>query len=96
METLKTYIKGLLRISGTTDFDIEIETLINSAINDLKANGFKQELFENLEKIDPLIQTLISFYCKGNFGISNSDSEKYRTAYRETLIDLVLKVEYSQ
>lgn len=68
-------IKLALRIK-TNAFDLEINGLIESAKLDLSISGvFK------VDESDPLIAQAIKTYCKANFGLDNTDSEKYQKSY---------------
>ncbi len=68
-------IKLALRITNDK-FDSELQDLKSAAIEDLKLSGVNK-LADN----DSLIKRAVIVYCKANFGLDNSDSEKYQKCY---------------
>lgn len=68
-------VKVALRIRNAS-LDLEINDLIESAKLDLKISGVLKDDVD-----DPLISRAIIIYCKANFGLDNTDSEKYQLSY---------------
>lgn len=68
-------VKAALRITES-DFDKEIEGLIEAAKGDLETSGVASS---NLEK--PLSKQAIILYCKSLFGYDNSDANRFMEAY---------------
>lgn len=70
-------IKLSLRITNS-EFDNEIQDLINACELDLKMSGVSDSL---IKKQDPLISQAVQTYCKANFGFDNPEAERFREAY---------------
>lgn len=70
-------IRKSLRITST-NFDDEIQDLIDSAKVDMKISGV-----EVINEEDPLIKRAIDFYCKANFYIDNKDADRYQKRYED-------------
>lgn len=82
-------VRKALRI--TTDLlDDEIKDLIDAGLIDLGISGVKKR-----EEIDPLIQRAIILYTKANFGLENTESEKYQKGYESLRIHLALCGDYN-
>lgn len=79
-------VKSSLRILNDR-FDEEILLLINSATRDLISSGINVK-YINEEKED--IQLAIITYCKANFGIDNTEFEKYTNSYQRQLEKLAI------
>lgn len=84
-------VKLALRISNTA-FDGELGDLIESAEADLGLSGV---LDTNITDTDPLIKRAIITYCKANFGIENSNAEKYQKSYEAIRNHLSLSGDYN-
>ncbi|MFD1442794.1 head-tail connector protein [Thermoactinomyces vulgaris] len=78
-----------LRITST-DFDSEIQGLINSALADLKISGVADPL-----ETDPLIKRAITIYCKAHFGYDNPEADRFLRAYDSLKMHLSLSAEYT-
>lgn len=70
-------IKMSLRISNS-EFDNEIQDLINACGLDLAMSGVSKDL---IQKQDSLIIQATQTYCKANFGFDNPEAERFREAY---------------
>ena len=81
-------VKLALRIK-TTKLDEEIQGLIDACLIDLSISGVRK-----LEA-DPIIIRAVILYCKANFGLSNSDSEKYQNSYDLLKMSLKLCGDYN-
>lgn len=68
-------VKVELRIKGSA-FDVEIQSLIESAKLDLSISGVA-----NTSETDKLVHRAIVLYCKAHFGIDNPNSVKYLESY---------------
>lgn len=88
-KTLLDLIKLRLRVSGT-DFDEEIESLIDAALIELNIVG----VIKDKLKEDKLALNAISLYCKAYFGLSNADSEKYITSFETMRTQMALSSRY--
>ena len=74
-----------LRLRITNDaFDSEILDLLAAGQRDLTLAGV------TIDTSMPLIKEALIIYCKGQFGISNTDSEKYMASYNALKTHLVL------
>ncbi|MGB4661883.1 MAG: head-tail connector protein [Mobilitalea sp.] len=89
-------IKQSLRIK-TNSLDTEVQDIIDSAKADLILSGILKSKTEVdvLDGIDYLIKRAIILYSKANFGLDNSDSEKYQLAYDSLKTHLCLSAEYT-
>lgn len=70
--------KIALRISNTA-FDTEVKDLIETAREDLKLSGIRDEKVDS--DTDPLIKRAIITYCKANFGYDNPDADRFQKSY---------------
>lgn len=70
-------VKLALRINNDA-YDNEITGLINSCKKELELSGIASS---NILESDDLIMTTIIQYCKANFGLDNSEAERYLTSY---------------
>lgn len=77
-------IKQALRITHDA-LDMEIQDLIDAAMMDLSISGVQV-----INDSDPLILRAVTLYCKGHFGLSNVDSEKYLRGYTSLKTHLAL------
>ena len=81
----------LLRISNVA-FNDEVTDLILAAKADLLIGGILADKVN--DESDPLIKRAVSTYVKAEFGLDNSDMEKYRQAYQNLKQHLMLSSEY--
>jgi hypothetical protein len=90
-------VKSDLRIV-TNAFDSEITELIDSAILDLKLAGIINSKLLTLDTATPdsLLVRAIKLYCKSNFGIGNTDMERYDKTYQSLKMHLCLSAEYTE
>jgi len=84
-------IRGYLRIT-TSSLDSEITDLINAARDDLVLGGVLPDKAK--DEADALIKRAIGIYVKAEFGLDNDDSEKYRAAYTDLKLRLMLSTGY--
>lgn len=84
-------VRQYLRISHT-HFDAEITDLIGAARADLLLGGIKAAKVE--DESDALIKRAIVCYIKAEFGLDNTDAEKYRESYDMLKRHLMLSSEY--
>lgn len=84
-------IRRYLRINHT-HFDAEITDLIGAARADLLLGGIKASKVD--DESDALIKRAIVCYVKAEFGLDNSDAEKYRESYNMLKRHLMLSSEY--
>ena len=84
-------IRRYLRINHT-HFDAEITDLIGAARADLLLGGIKGSKID--DESDALIKRAIVCYVKAEFGLDNSDAEKYRESYNMLKRHLMLSSEY--
>lgn len=67
-------VKKALRITAT-NFDDEIQDLIDAGESDLRLAG----IF--FTEIDPLIKRAVITYCKANFGFDNPEADRFQNSY---------------
>lgn len=85
-------IKTALRIAtATTDFNGEIQDLIDGAEADLQLAGIAAE---KVVTTDPLIKRAVVAYCKANFGYDNPDADRLQNIYQSLKMHLSLSVDY--
>lgn len=85
-------IRDRLRIKHTR-FDKEITDLIGEARADLLSGGILESKVN--DESDALIRRAIVTYVKAEYGLDNADSEKYRGAYTNMKIHLMLSTDYT-
>lgn len=78
-------IRGMLRVPGT-EYDTEIQLLINACKADLSQSGL---IVEMMDADDPLLIQTVSTYCKAYFGLENKDKEGYEKSYDKLKTDLL-------
>jgi len=86
-------IRNALRIRHTA-LDDEIRDHIEEARADLILGGILKSKAE--DETDPLIKRAVRTFCKAEFGLDNTDSEKYRESYDMIKRHLMLSEEYTK
>lgn len=74
-------IKLTLRETGA-EFDEEIKSYIDAAAQNLQIAGILPSFFDYTQDCDPQIMQAIRLYCLTQFGLYNTDSEKYDRSYQ--------------
>lgn len=82
-------VKLALRVT-VSDFDSEIQGLIDAAKADLQLSGVA-----NLDDTDPLIKRAIITYCKAHFGYDNPEAERFQQSYNMLKMHLSLSSDYT-
>lgn len=82
-------VKLSLRISNVV-YDSEIQDLIDECKADLVLCGVLKII-----DTDTLIKKAIITYCKANFGLNNSDSEKLNQSYEAIRNHLSMSIDYA-
>lgn len=85
-------VKLALRVT-TTDFDTEIQSLIDAAVADLILAGVTPEKAQSTT--DPLIKRAVVTYCKAHFGYDNPDADRLMEAYNLLKQHLTLAEDYN-
>lgn len=84
-------VKTALRISAaTTDFDSEVQDLIDAAKADLGLSGVLL-----VDESYPLIKMAIVTYCKAHFGYDNPEADRLTDSYNMLKSSLSLADEYN-
>lgn len=81
---LVTTIKLTLR-ETSDDFNAEIESYIDGCAINLQTAGILPSFFSDsltATTVDPQILQAVRFYCLSNYGLYNTDSEKYDRSYQ--------------
>lgn len=86
-------MRGYLRYTSPA-LDGEIKDLISAARDDLVLGGVLPVWA--LDETDPLIKRAVGVYVKAEFGLDNSDAEKYRAAYDKLKAALTVSTKYTQ
>lgn len=81
-------VKRELRVT-ISDFDEEIQGLIDAAKRDLAIAGV-----DKIDETDPLIRRAIITYCKANFGYDNPEAERFQQSYDTLKQHLSLSYDY--
>jgi uncharacterized phage protein (predicted DNA packaging) len=81
-------VKLALRVT-VSDFDEEIQDLIDAAKRDLEIVGV-----DIIDEKDPLIRRAIITYCKANFGYDNPEAERFQQSYDMLKQHLSLSYDY--
>lgn len=85
-------VKNVLRLSGT-DFDTEIQDLIDAAKAEMKSKGIPEN---KIVDTDPLIIRAVNCYCKANFGWDNPEAEKFQTSFDSLVTHMSLSSDYAE
>lgn len=83
-------VKLALRIT-VSDFDEEIQDLIDAAKRDLEIAGVAKDKIVDTDK---LIRRAIITYCKANFGYDNPEAERFQQSYDMLKQHLSLSYDY--
>lgn len=83
MPDILTDLKLRLRITHSA-LDSELTDLLAASTRDLELAGVI------VDTSIPLVKEALIIYCKGQFGLGNTDSEKYMTSYYALKTHLVL------
>lgn len=84
------FAKKCLRIRrDNTAFDDEVADLIAACKADLRKHGVVK-----ISESDPLIKQAVKLYCKGNFGYSGDDAERFQKSYESLANSLSLCGDY--
>ncbi len=82
-------VKQSLRISASnTDFDDEIEELIDQCKDDVEASGLNPDALDNLEN-DGNLRRAVTLYCKAFFGLENEDKSWYLEHYEKKKVEML-------
>lgn len=88
-------IRKRLRISATTtNFDDEIQELIDGAVADLALSGVAS--VKANDETDALIKRAITTYVKANFGYDNPDADRLQQSYEMLKQHLALSQDYAR
>lgn len=83
-------VKRALRVT-VSDFDEEIQDLIDAAKRDLEIAGVAKDKIVDTDK---LIKRAIITYCKANFGYDNPEAERFQQSYDMLKQHLSLSYDY--
>ncbi|MGG3920691.1 head-tail connector protein [Geobacillus thermodenitrificans] len=83
-------VKLALRVT-VSDFDEEIQDLIDAAKRDLEIAGVAKDKIVDTDK---LIRRAIITYCKANFGYDNPEAERFQQSYDMLKQHLSLSYDY--
>lgn len=83
-------VKRALRVT-ISDFDEEIQDLIDAAKRDLEIAGVAKDKIVDTDK---LIRRAIITYCKANFGYDNPEAERFQQSYDMLKMHLSLSSDY--
>lgn len=89
--TLLADIKTALRIK-TDALDSEVETLIGSALYDMRRVGVNPTLLDEDTLDDEpnfFVKQAVTAYCKAHFGYDNAEADRFDDSYRRIVCDLM-------
>lgn len=72
----------------STATDTEIQAWIEAAIADMKRCGIDESLL-GMETLNPIAKSAVILFCKARYGYDNDEAERFESAYRQTVIDLM-------
>lgn len=72
----------------TSDFDGEIQTLIDAALADLTRVGIVPSLLDP-DSIDPLAKMAVVLYAKAHFGYDNDEAARFAESYQRVVVDML-------
>ena len=67
-------VKKALRINGTA-FDVEIQALIDTALEDLKVTGI------DTDTANVRVDQAVILFCKTHFGYDNPEADRFAASY---------------
>lgn len=85
-------MKVALRVSSS-DFDDEVQALIDYARADMERVGIAADVVESDD--DPLVRMAITCWCKSKFGFDNDDAAAYDASYRQCVCDMLNSTAYN-
>lgn len=89
-------IKKTLRETGA-EFDEEIKSYIDACAENLQVAGILPSFFnEEAPVYDSQIIQAVRFYCLSNYGLYNTDSEKYDKSYNSLKALLCTNRKYTE
>ncbi|MBR0599044.1 DNA-packaging protein [Sinanaerobacter chloroacetimidivorans] len=85
-------VKTSLRISiFNTDFNDEINNLIEECQDDLGASGINPDALLNIDT-DGNLRRVITLYCKAFFGLENPDKDWYLNQYNNKKAEMLNQI----
>lgn len=72
----------------TSDYDDEIQDLVNAALADMTRVGIVASLLDP-EDLDPLAKLAVKLYAKAHFGYDNDEAERFVESYERVVVDLM-------
>lgn len=72
----------------TSDYDDEIQDLVNAALADMTRVGIVASLLDP-DNVGPLAKQAVKLYAKAHFGYDNDEAERFSESYERTLVDLM-------
>ena len=91
-------VKTTLR-ETSTDFDPEIKSYIDGCAINLQTAGVLPSFFANtltVDTVDPQILQAVRLYCLANYGLYNTDAERYDRSYHSLKALLCTNRKYTQ
>ena len=68
--------------------DVEIESLISMALEDMRRLGVHEELLVD-GTMSPIAKQAVFFFCKAHYGYDNSEASRFDAAYRLAVVSLM-------
>lgn len=80
-------VRVALRVTSTMS-DVEVQALIDFAIEDMRRVGIRDELLEP-ESMDPMARAAVIMFCKANYGFDNSEGSTYQERYKWCVLSMM-------
>ena len=80
-------VRVALRVTSTMT-DTEVQILIDSALEDMRRVGIRDELLEQ-DGLDPMCHTAVLMYCKALYGFDNSEGSRFLDVYKMITTSMV-------
>lgn len=97
-KNLLSTVKQTLR-ETSIDFDTEIESYIDGCAINLQTAGILPSFFADTltaSTVDPQILQAVRLYCLANYGLYNTDAERYERSYHSLKALLCTNRRYTQ
>lgn len=85
---LRDEVRAVLRVSSAL-YDSEIDTLIASALFDMRNKGISEGFIGQEGSYPPMVRQAVALWCKANFGYDNDEATRFMQAYESIVCSLM-------
>ena len=85
---LRDEVRAVLRVSSTL-YDSEVDTLIGSALFDMRNKGISEEFLGTEGDRPAIVRQAVALWCKANFGYDNDEAPRFMAAYESIVCSLM-------